>query len=77
MALYNPTSSLAFWFFSLHLHVILLFSMSLLQLTGTMADTLGNETDRIAVLRFKESISSDPNGMLSSWNDSFHLCDWR
>ncbi|KAL4286347.1 hypothetical protein HN873_066346 [Arachis hypogaea] len=38
---------------------------------------LGNETDVIALLRFKESISNDPYGVLSSWNASSHFCNWH
>ncbi|GJX68120.1 leucine-rich repeat protein [Tanacetum coccineum] len=35
----------------------------------------GNETDHQALLSFK-SMLRYPNGVLSSWNDSFHFCDW-
>ncbi|CAN0909741.1 Probable LRR receptor-like serine/threonine-protein kinase At3g47570 [Linum grandiflorum] len=35
-----------------------------------------NETDRLALLEFKSMIS-DPLGLLSSWNDSTRLCNWR
>ncbi|KAI4328601.1 hypothetical protein L6164_020940 [Bauhinia variegata] len=34
-----------------------------------------NETDRLALLEFKSKIS-DPLGVLSSWNSSFHFCQW-
>ncbi|XP_024022659.1 putative receptor-like protein kinase At3g47110 [Morus notabilis] len=74
MKLENLTSSFAFW--SLFLHVILLYFVSLLQQTGTVANTLGNETDRFALLKFKEMISSGPYGVMSSWNDSVHFCKW-
>ncbi|KAF7825811.1 putative LRR receptor-like serine/threonine-protein kinase [Senna tora] len=37
----------------------------------------GNETDYMALLKFQESISSDPNQVLSSWNASNHFCDWH
>ncbi|CAN1295323.1 Probable LRR receptor-like serine/threonine-protein kinase At3g47570 [Linum perenne] len=37
---------------------------------------LSNETDRLALLEFKSKISSDPLGILSSWNDSVHFCEW-
>ncbi|CAK9173572.1 unnamed protein product [Ilex paraguariensis] len=43
---------------------------------GTTPDTLpGNETARLALLAFK-SILNDPQGTLSSWNDSFDFCQW-
>ncbi|XP_039156037.1 putative receptor-like protein kinase At3g47110 [Eucalyptus grandis] len=34
-----------------------------------------NETDRLALLEFKARIV-DPGGVLSSWNDSSHFCEW-
>ncbi|RXI08820.1 hypothetical protein DVH24_022964 [Malus domestica] len=49
----------------------LLFVMNL-----SSADPFGNETDRLALLKFKESISADPLGFLNSCNDSFHFCNW-
>ncbi|KAK3419908.1 hypothetical protein EUGRSUZ_G00670 [Eucalyptus grandis] len=41
----------------------------------TLVEAGGNETDRLALLEFKAQIS-DPNGVLSSWNDSSHFCKW-
>ncbi|KAF7836108.1 putative LRR receptor-like serine/threonine-protein kinase [Senna tora] len=39
---------------------------------------LGNETDHLALLKFKESISHhDPFHILASWNDSTHFCNWH
>ncbi|KAF8020021.1 hypothetical protein BT93_G0650 [Corymbia citriodora subsp. variegata] len=35
----------------------------------------GNETDRLALLEFKAQIA-DHGGVLSSWNDSSHFCEW-
>ncbi|XP_039173811.1 putative receptor-like protein kinase At3g47110 [Eucalyptus grandis] len=35
----------------------------------------GQEIDRLALLEFKTRIA-DPSGVLSSWNDSSHFCDW-
>ncbi|KAF7814812.1 putative LRR receptor-like serine/threonine-protein kinase [Senna tora] len=37
----------------------------------------GNESDYLALLKFQESISTDPNQMLSSWNTSNHFCNWH
>ncbi|XVF82953.1 hypothetical protein PTKIN_Ptkin16aG0093400 [Pterospermum kingtungense] len=37
----------------------------------------GNETDRRALLQFKAKISGDPLGIMHSWNDSVHFCQWR
>jgi len=41
------------------------------------ASALGNKTDYSALLNFKESISSDPFGVLNSWNSSTHFCMWH
>ncbi|RDX97166.1 putative LRR receptor-like serine/threonine-protein kinase, partial [Mucuna pruriens] len=35
-----------------------------------------NDTDHLALLKFKESISIDPYGILLSWNTSTHFCNW-
>ncbi|CAN0840391.1 Probable LRR receptor-like serine/threonine-protein kinase At3g47570 [Linum grandiflorum] len=36
-----------------------------------------NETDRLALLEFKKSVTNDPDGVLNSWNDSLHFCNWK
>ncbi|KAK3444121.1 hypothetical protein EUGRSUZ_A00091 [Eucalyptus grandis] len=35
-----------------------------------------NETDRLALLAFKASITGDPFGVLNSWNNSIGFCQW-
>ncbi|XP_045813767.1 probable LRR receptor-like serine/threonine-protein kinase At3g47570 isoform X2 [Trifolium pratense] len=42
-----------------------------------VAAILGNQTDYFALLKFKESISTDPYKSLESWNSSIHFCKWR
>ncbi|KAL7238885.1 hypothetical protein ACSBR2_004895 [Camellia fascicularis] len=37
----------------------------------------GNETDRLALLAFMSNITHDPFGILSSWNESIHFCQWQ
>ena len=32
--------------------------------------------DRLALMAFKHGINRDPLGVLSSWNDSVHYCQW-
>ncbi|CAN0880412.1 LRR receptor-like serine/threonine-protein kinase EFR [Linum grandiflorum] len=57
----------------------LLFTSSLLLLVPLLltADHIpSNETDRLSLFHFKQSITSDPNGILTSWNHSFHFCHW-
>lgn len=57
--------------------MLILHSLSLWQPNSTIfTSALGNDTDRFALLKFKESISNDPQGILSSWNDSVHFCNW-
>ncbi|CAN6562453.1 unnamed protein product [Malus baccata var. baccata] len=36
----------------------------------------GNETDRLALLEFKASITNDPFGVMTSWNKTIHFCHW-
>ncbi|OMO85078.1 hypothetical protein CCACVL1_10422 [Corchorus capsularis] len=36
----------------------------------------GNETDRLALLAIKAQITDDTLGLMSSWNDSVHFCNW-
>ncbi|KAF8026672.1 hypothetical protein BT93_F3216 [Corymbia citriodora subsp. variegata] len=35
-----------------------------------------NDTDKLALLSFKAGITSDPFGLLNSWNDSTDFCQW-
>jgi len=35
-----------------------------------------NTTDLHSLLDFKQGITNDPNGALSSWNASIHYCRW-
>ena len=68
MKLHNPNFPALLC--STFLHIILLFTVA-------SSATPTNETDRLALLKFKESIDYDPYGILSSWNDSFHICNWH
>ncbi|XP_075671989.1 uncharacterized protein LOC142641436 [Castanea sativa] len=64
--------------YSIYLHLMILLSLiSLLCLQPTLtAAAPTNETDRFALLKFKESVPQDPYNILSSWNDSMHFCNW-
>ncbi|XP_050208720.1 putative receptor-like protein kinase At3g47110 [Mercurialis annua] len=35
-----------------------------------------NDTDRLALLEFRNKISADPFSVVSSWNASVHFCLW-
>ena len=64
--------------FSIYLHLMILLFLNFplcLQPTITAA-TPTNETDRFALLKFKESVPQYPYNILSSWNDSMHFCNW-
>nr|GEX33746.1 protein kinase-like domain-containing protein [Tanacetum cinerariifolium] len=45
--------------------------------TTVSASYGGNETDSHTLLSFKSKITKDPYQVLSSWNHSFHFCDWN
>lgn len=38
---------------------------------------LNGSTDMLSLLGFKEAITNDPLGVLSSWNKSIHFCSWK
>ncbi|XP_058772645.1 probable LRR receptor-like serine/threonine-protein kinase At3g47570 [Vicia villosa] len=64
----------------LYLHLLFLFTLTLICFgpNKIMAATiLGNQTDHLSLLQFKESISSDPYRILDSWNESTHFCNWH
>ncbi|XVF83982.1 hypothetical protein PTKIN_Ptkin16aG0538300 [Pterospermum kingtungense] len=67
--------------FSIHVPVILLllcFNIEGAYFLGSATPvTNGNEADRQALLEFKAKIRGDPLGILRSWNDSVHFCQWR
>ncbi|KAK7252588.1 hypothetical protein RIF29_36642 [Crotalaria pallida] len=70
--------SLIFWY-HIYLHIFLAITLSL-NTTTTIAVAsalLGNHTDHSALLKFKESVSNDPYGVLDSWNSSTHFCNWH
>ncbi|XP_038723941.1 putative receptor-like protein kinase At3g47110 [Tripterygium wilfordii] len=60
------------------LQVLILFLTTNIQCWQpvSMVDALGNETDRVSLLKFKESIADDPYESLNSWNDSVPFCNW-
>ncbi|PWA77852.1 leucine-rich repeat protein [Artemisia annua] len=56
----------------------LFYGLSIICLTfaTVSASYGGNETDYHALLSFKSKITHDPYKVLTSWNHSFHFCDW-
>ncbi|KAL5720183.1 non-specific serine/threonine protein kinase [Ranunculus cassubicifolius] len=57
-------------------YVILLFFISF-PVRKSTANTIKNETDRLALLEFKAGISHDPYNAMSSWNLSRPFCQWE
>nr|GEX33747.1 protein kinase-like domain-containing protein [Tanacetum cinerariifolium] len=56
----------------------LFYSLSMICLTfaTVSASYDGNQTDYLSLWSIKSKITTDPNKVLTSWNDSFHFCDW-
>uniref|UniRef100_A0A803MKC2 non-specific serine/threonine protein kinase n=1 Tax=Chenopodium quinoa TaxID=63459 RepID=A0A803MKC2_CHEQI len=42
-----------------------------------LATTQNNETERLALLEIKAKITDDPLGVMRSWNDTVHFCEWH
>ncbi|KAL0009430.1 hypothetical protein SO802_010932 [Lithocarpus litseifolius] len=77
MKLHNPNFTALFSTY-LHMNMILLITITLLCFQpATFSATSTNETDRLALLKFKRSIVNDPHGILISWNDSIQFCNWH
>ncbi|XP_021282650.1 probable LRR receptor-like serine/threonine-protein kinase At3g47570 isoform X2 [Herrania umbratica] len=56
--------------------LLFLLLMAILKPTATFVVN-GNETDLEALLQFKAKISGDQLGIMRSWNNSVHFCQWR
>ncbi|XP_057991266.1 putative receptor-like protein kinase At3g47110 isoform X2 [Hevea brasiliensis] len=63
--------------------IVLLFLIMQLSFKAPSVDVAsattagGNETDHLALLKFKAKIVHDPQNATSSWNDSAHFCNWE
>ncbi|XP_068318902.1 probable LRR receptor-like serine/threonine-protein kinase At3g47570 [Pyrus communis] len=55
---------------------ILLCMTTRLGSAALSSTSLGNETDRLALLDFKKHITQDALRVMSAWNDSIHFCSW-
>ncbi|XP_061984875.1 putative receptor-like protein kinase At3g47110 isoform X2 [Populus nigra] len=74
------TSRVVFWpFFGIY--TFLLLSFHGLQVPCFSAEATSriakNETDQLALVEFKTHITNDPLGVLRSWNNSIHFCQWH
>ena len=52
-------------------------SNGIILLASTTRIPSGNETDKLALLAIKALITEDPLEVTSSWNESFHFCQWN
>ncbi|XP_077225766.1 receptor kinase-like protein Xa21 [Tasmannia lanceolata] len=78
MSMELPGMSLLSVLWSFIFIVNLILAMNVVHLnSATTITLLGNETDRMALLAFKDGITSDPLGALSSWNHTLHFCHWN
>ncbi|XP_058072568.1 probable LRR receptor-like serine/threonine-protein kinase At3g47570 [Magnolia sinica] len=57
--------------------LLLAFLLPCMNCIGIDSPALGNETDRLALIAFKDRISYDPFQVFNSWNDSLHFCNWE
>uniref|UniRef100_A0A7N2LED4 non-specific serine/threonine protein kinase n=1 Tax=Quercus lobata TaxID=97700 RepID=A0A7N2LED4_QUELO len=73
MGLYNMSSAPLSSSFYMHAFILLLWCGLLV----TFVVGGNNETDRLALLELKAKITDDPLQVMSSWNDSIHVCQWR
>jgi len=64
----------------LYFHLLFLLTLNLMWFGPNKiraVAAIGNQTDHLALLKFKESITSDPYNALESWNSSIHFCKWQ
>ncbi|KAH7548318.1 hypothetical protein JRO89_XS14G0101200 [Xanthoceras sorbifolium] len=73
------------FYYSLCFQSLFLFCITLILLvpfasfttTIITRNSAQNERDEVALRAFKSKIVHDPQGVLSSWNDSRHFCEWE
>ncbi|XP_056164903.1 putative receptor-like protein kinase At3g47110 [Syzygium oleosum] len=59
-------------------HVVIMFLFYYAQISlWTSSAMQTNQTDRLALIYFRDSVDEDLFGVLSSWNDSSHHCEWQ
>ncbi|XP_073100086.1 LRR receptor-like serine/threonine-protein kinase EFR [Elaeis guineensis] len=57
--------------------LLLLNSFNYCRFAATARTSYSNETDLLALLAFKDQITSDPSGVLRTWNATTHFCGWE
>ncbi|XP_028790414.1 LRR receptor-like serine/threonine-protein kinase EFR [Neltuma alba] len=71
---FDPVSFIPFQSKHLHASIFTVFYINLFCFQHIRATS--NETDYLALLKFKDSITDYPNEILSSWNGSNHFYSW-
>ncbi|GAV82364.1 LOW QUALITY PROTEIN: Pkinase domain-containing protein/LRR_1 domain-containing protein/LRRNT_2 domain-containing protein/LRR_4 domain-containing protein/LRR_6 domain-containing protein/LRR_8 domain-containing protein, partial [Cephalotus follicularis] len=61
-------------FFQIHANLLLLMLFSSF---SSNVNVNRNGTDQLTLLQFKAKITTDPLGVLNSWNDTINLCHWH
>ncbi|XP_062167094.1 probable LRR receptor-like serine/threonine-protein kinase At3g47570 [Alnus glutinosa] len=56
--------------------ILLIFFHGILLLKSARIHAFADESDRLALLDFKNRITEDPLQIMSSWNESTHFCNW-
>ncbi|GLT65848.1 hypothetical protein SLA2020_382530 [Shorea laevis] len=62
--------------FLLHFSIVLSLLVLSFQTHPATARSSANETDKLALLAIKGRITQDIHGIMNSWNESLHFCDW-
>ncbi|GLT95097.1 hypothetical protein SLE2022_128010 [Rubroshorea leprosula] len=60
----------------LHFSTVLLLLLLSFQTHPATTQSSVNETDKLALLAIKGRITQDIHGIMNSWNESLHFCDW-
>ncbi|GLT33881.1 hypothetical protein SLA2020_084360 [Shorea laevis] len=63
-------------YFLLQFTIVLFLLLLSFQTYPATALSSVNETDKLALLALKGRITQDIHGIMNSWNESLHFCDW-
>ncbi|GJS93986.1 kinase-like domain-containing protein [Tanacetum coccineum] len=69
----SSSSCISFLFFGLSLICLTYICLTFATICASYG---GNKSDYLSLLSFKSKLTHDPYKVLTSWNHSFHFCDW-